>query len=145
MLYQISRSHAGLCMKSDGFPNKSFFKFLECCLSAVIYFSHISKPVAKNTHNKKKHARKSFKWLIIMLTVPRFPSGNFSPFLLLALLPVCRVLSMTGLQIDIVVALTFGRSAAKGNTMSRMNWFIWKYYSAWWLHHLDSPRHLNKS
>lgn len=51
-------------------------RFLECCLSAVIYFSHISKPVAKNTQNKKKHARKSFKWLIIMLTVPRFPSGN---------------------------------------------------------------------
>lgn len=28
-------------------------RFLECCLSAVIYFSHISKPVAKNTQNKK--------------------------------------------------------------------------------------------
>lgn len=52
-------------------------RFLECCLSAVIYFSHISKSVAKNTQNKKKHARKSFNWLIIMLTVPRFPSGNF--------------------------------------------------------------------
>lgn len=39
-------------MKSDGFPNKSFTVF-RMCLSAVIYFSHISKPVAKNTQNKK--------------------------------------------------------------------------------------------